>query len=394
MTVPFGETLPQSTNERILKMANKKYEEQKALLKQQKAETEKARKKKERIAVISFFIALVLIVAIILTSVITANLAKSNGSYYREKIAYKSDTREVNYAQFSCFVYDAYKIYKSREGDLSYYGLDESAPFGDQMYDDSQTWEVFFISQAQNNVKKYLFLASEADKNNYTLNAEQLAEIDKTLSSITDYSVYGKGVNADDVKSMLTLKTLATEYAEYLFDLPTFSDKQITEHYSASKNSYDKASYVSFYIDFGTDKNIKSADDAKSLAQLIMNKKPTDAKSLVAAAKEVCIENGYDKDTDFLKYLEENPNVSMNESGSTEFSNFMYNAKLYDMETFVGQTAVELCLVTELPSPKDNWKELAEESLRTSTYDGWYADNYAEFSAIVGEYDFADMVVL
>ncbi|MBQ8533800.1 MAG: hypothetical protein IJ462_03105 [Clostridia bacterium] len=370
------------------------YNEQKQLIKQKKEAEAKAQKKKERIVIISFFAALLLIVAIVLTTVLMSNAAKNNGSYYREKIAIKSASHEVNYATFSCFVYDAYEDYKSKEGDLSYYGFDATKKFADQDYDDNRTWEDFFISQATDNVKKYLFLADEAVKNGFSLTTEQLAKIDTTVQTIADISVYGRGVNADDVREMLTLKALATEYSNKKFNDPTFTDAQLTEEYNKSKAAYDEMNYTSFFIDYGENFVAKTADEAKAIAQLIIDQKPTDAATLLAAGKKICIEKGYKADDEFTQYLSENSYVPLNETNSLEFQEFAYASKAGDMKIFEGQASIEVCLVLSPPAPTEVWKEDAETSIRNATYDGWYADGFAMFKAETGEYDFAEMVVL
>ncbi len=399
MTAPFGAMPPPCIKtERKIKMAKKNkaqmYNEQKELIKQQKAAAEKAQKKKERMVIMTFFASLAIIVAIVLTTVITANVAKNNGSYYREKIAFKSASHEVNYATFSCFVYDAYELYKNKEGDLAYYGFDANLPFADQDYDETRTWEDFFIAQATDNVKKCLFLADEATKNGFSLTTEQLAKIDTTVQTITDISVYGRGVNEDDVREMLTLSTLATEYENKLFNEPKFTDEQITEEYNGKKSAFDEMNYVSFYIDYSGDRIIKTVDEAKAAAQLIIDQKPTDAETLLSAGKKVLLDKGYKADEDFTQYLSENEYVPLNEVGSVEFQNFAYESKAGEMKIFEGQTSIEICLITSPPAPTEVWKQDAEKSLRNSVYDGWFADNYATFKAEMGEYDLAEMVVL
>lgn len=366
--------------------------EQLAEFREKKRAAELAKKKKERKILIIVTVLFAVIVIASITGIIMTKLSKDNGNFYREKIAFTSEHHKINYAEFSCFVYEAYTNYKSLEGDLSYYGLDETLPFEEQKYNEGITWEDFFINQATDDVSSYLFLADKAYEDNFKLSDEKLKEIDNKVTAVSDFSVYGRGVNATDYKNMLTLKTLAQEYETHKKNSPTFTEAQILEHYNTAKASFDEMDYVSFYVPFGEGEVFATSEDAQAAAQLIRDMSPINKETLLASAKNVFTSKGVADKVNFDELISENTFVKLNETGSKEFQDWAYSAKVNETAAFVGQTAVEVCLITKIPTAPETWKSDAETALRNTTYDGWYADGIALATVTAGSYTHNEMI--
>lgn len=366
--------------------------EQKLLRQQQRAAEAAAQKKRDQKYLLIAALCFLLVVAIIAAGSVITRIQKDNGSYYRSRSAFEGKHHVVTGNMFSCFAYDAYMAFKESEGDISYYGIDVSVPLSEQPREQGGTWEDYFIDQAVNNSTKYLFLADCATAEGFTLSAEKSAEIEKKIASITDFSAYGRGINAEDVRAMLTLRALGETFAEQKKAGFSFTSDQIKAYYDEFKESYANIDYLTYTFEYGEGTPFPDSESANAAATAIGNTEPADKKSFAKAISEEMKKYSKEK-TDYESKITEKTGVAIN-TLNQDFAEWSSTARLEDVAAFVYEDTVELVLLTKAAYPPEKWEETVESDLRESTYNEWYTAAFDTFNADGTINDLSQVVTL
>ncbi len=214
--------------------------------------------------------------------------------------AMKSEHYSVNNAQFQYSVYSIYNNYYQQylssygTNYMSYFGFDRTKPLSEQKYFNSstQSWLDACVNDAKSNLTQILYLCEAARAEGMTLSDEHKKEIDDTIDAISgiaksyNYSfstyvgnLYGsKGITRKDIRGMLELQLLASQYTEKVYGDFTYTDEQYNAYYNEHKLDYLKADYYTYQIkaEYATDADEaakkEAIDGAKAKAEELQAK--------------------------------------------------------------------------------------------------------------------------
>lgn len=259
-------------------MGKAKRAKEKKLLEEQRklaAEAKKREEKKENIKIVTIVVSILLVVAILVTSVclVIAGI-KGKGNYLRDKVSVSSDNYEVNNAMLSYLFADGFYMQKSYfDYYASYFGLDTSAPLKNQSYDETMTWYDYFLQAAANNAASILVNAEAAKAAGITLDDTDKALIEKEVDSLKsdaetlelDFDkylseYYGLGVKEDDVRDTLELYYLSLKYYYKTILGIEISAEAINEYYEEHEEDFVQVDYKTYTFMADYDKNATEAE--------------------------------------------------------------------------------------------------------------------------------------
>ncbi len=252
----------------------------------------------------------ILVAAVILFSV-AFSLLSANGVFTRMQTAMKTENFRVNANMMKYFFQTQYQSFVSENSSyLSYYGLDTGVSLKDQTVstgENAQTWFDYMMDSTEAQVKELLIYCEEAEARGIKLEDADKASIDSQLEMIETYaqmygyttssyiaSMYGKGVNASDVRKCLELSTLATKCGQIIGEEVEggITDSDIDTEYGANKLDYDLVDMLTytFTVNYSDAKAAceDGADDATVIAKYkeLIEKAKEDAKKLLEAKTE------------------------------------------------------------------------------------------------------------
>ena len=207
--------------------------EQRAAALTEKQLKEQQEAKKLKILTLTFVVAMVLVVAILVGVSITPTIV---GTIRRNSHAVTIGEHELSAAELTYFYIDAiseyqnnvYQSYYSYYGDYWYLGLgfDTTAPLNKQVYDEKSgdTWADYFIDTAIENATSVFALYDDALAKGYKLSEDAQKNLDKTLGSLEDNaksmkynslshylrSVYGSSATVKSYEEYYTISTIAS----------------------------------------------------------------------------------------------------------------------------------------------------------------------------------------
>ena len=254
--------------------------EEKAVKLTERQLKEKAEAKKLKRNTVIFVTAMVLVVCIAL-GVLGVRAFNRYGVIERFTIAATVGGHEINSIELSYFYNDAIQAEYNQMYQNAYqqssqypellitymYGLDPAKSLAEQPYnpdDPSITWADHFVEQAINDAKDLYAIYDKAMSENYTLSAEQQAELDQTLASTEYYATmygysnaesylratYGNGASMKSYSKYMEKQMIAyaytTDYAETLED--KFGETALREYDAKNPNKYDSFTYTQVYL--------------------------------------------------------------------------------------------------------------------------------------------------
>ncbi|MBQ8551476.1 MAG: peptidylprolyl isomerase [Clostridia bacterium] len=221
-------------------------------------------KKIRRITAIAT-ISVILVIAVVITAGLTAYNARiNNGEYLRGKLAASSRNIDVNGSVMSYFYGDIYHTFTDYYGSyLEYFGLDTSISLKDQELSDGESWFEYFMSAAESTVTTVLTLNEAAKDDGVTLTEAEKAAIKKRADS-TVASLYGRGVNSDDIYNARLLEALAYKYRIIKEADLTPSEAEITAYFAEDPKQFQTVDYYSFSLYYDTE---GTADDPEGYTE-------------------------------------------------------------------------------------------------------------------------------
>ena len=146
-------------------------------------------------------------------------------------------------------------------GEIYYYiqnsgiPFDASQPLSEQDYDDTQSWQDYFVKSACDSMVQIEALKAMAEADGFTMPEDYQTEYDNTISSMEDYAVqtgftksdgsgdvlayirdsYGAGATEEDFRQYLYDSYYVTAYSDTIYEGLTFTDQEIEDYYD--KNS-------------------------------------------------------------------------------------------------------------------------------------------------------------
>ncbi len=246
----------------------------------------------------------ILVAAVILLSV-AFGILNANGVFDRMQTAVRSENFRVNANMMKYFFQTQYQNFVSENSALlTYYKLDTGVSLKDQTVstgEDSQTWFDLLMTQTETQVKELLVYCEEAETRGITLDDDEKAYIDSQIeayevsaqtSGYTTNSyiaaIYGKGVNASDVRKCLELSVLASKCGEAIGEeikgdgvTTGITENDINAEYDKNKLDYDIADILTYTFEVSYS-DAKAACEAGADEATIIAK----YKELIAKAKE------------------------------------------------------------------------------------------------------------
>ena len=218
-----------------------------------------ARRKKliTTVAIAVIVVVLVLLVVVNSTLFYTGVPAlKIGGSRYT--------AADFNYEYFSNY-YQTYSSISNTYGEYASMLLDPSQPLNKQYYSETETWADYFEGNALTQLQQMTILNDMAEKEGWTLSAEQSAEIEDNLNQLktdavnqgySDYksylqALYGKGMTEKIIRELLQKSFKATYYSQDLVERwkAAATDEEKQAYYDDVQSSYNLITYMLYHVD-------------------------------------------------------------------------------------------------------------------------------------------------
>ena len=239
------------------KGARKRQMAEQTRLEREKAKQQAAKKRKRNIilGIAGGVVAVAAAVAITVMSVLT-----STGYFLPRTISAVSMNYDIDNAMMSYFFHNQYASYlQSNSSSTS--GPDTTKSLKSQEYSSTQTWFDYFMTQAKSQVQTLVILAEAAQKAGVSLNAEDKAGIDDTLTELKSAAekqkqsyekylaaLYGNGVGEASIRKCLELSTLASKYYNELMDGFTYTGEKLESYFEENKTNYLFLDYKSYVL--------------------------------------------------------------------------------------------------------------------------------------------------
>ena len=279
--------------------------------KQRKREREaKSTKKKNRFNKASSIIAIVLGIAVLgaaafgITYGILKLVMPSKTERRLNQPAVTSEKYELTLGDMQYFFYDNYNDFMNDYGEEI--DINDNLSLSSQYYNEEEgiTWLDFFMSDAKASAESYISLASAAIDEGYSLDEDELGEIDDVITKFEEYGAheeekytleeyieyaYGEGITEENIRKCQKIKKLANKYYNIKMDeaalsyededYVTFIENNFDEY--ASETCFVEYMYFSFEADYEEDASEDEITGAKnaarSLAEELASSESTDA---------------------------------------------------------------------------------------------------------------------
>lgn len=244
--------------------------EQNAAAITEKQQTEKKQQKKLKAYTLTFIIAMVLIVAIVLVATLQTpvkNLMMNNTT------AVTVGEHKINAGEFNYYYVDSITNFYSQFSSYGDYqalyaqimtGLNPAASVGSQVYNSEtgETWADYFIDSAVESAKwtytmydKAMaegFELSESDKTSLT-SVESYMSLYATLNGYTSTdsylkALYGSTANMETYMEYCEISTIANAYVNDYVGSLEYTDQDYRDHEADKYNEYSSFSYATFNI--------------------------------------------------------------------------------------------------------------------------------------------------
>ncbi len=217
-------------------------------------------------------------VAIVLVVLFVGLIFVNSGFMQTHATALTVGSHKLTPAEFNYFYHDAYyNIYSqySSSGLWSYL-VDSSKPIETQTFagsQDGETWKEYLTRTAGENALQVYALYDAAQEAGFTISEDGQSSINTTKGSLSTYATsagykkvsdyleasYGKGADEDSYIQYLTVRQIATEYAQEKTNSFTYTDEELRTYYDENKQDFDKVTYRVF--------NVTTEDDDTAAAK-------------------------------------------------------------------------------------------------------------------------------
>ena len=209
----------------------------------------------------------------------------------------------------------------------SNYEFDTAKSSKVQYYDEENkiTWYDEFIDSAKGSVKQLLVLCELAKKDGFSIDEADQKTVDENIANmqtaadnagqtLDEYieSVFGTGLNEQEVRNNIEQTLLATKYYQKLYNSFTYTDEDYEKAYEENKESYLYADFLFFAFGYGT-------TDSSEVSVTINEKQKETAKKAADELLRVRTEEEFN--AYITKYLNENRdyvNITTDESHTEE----------------------------------------------------------------------------
>ena len=261
-----------------------------------------------------------------LTTAVTVNGEKYSAA---ELNYYYSNAYQTYYQNYYYYFY------------LGYGPFDTDTPLDEQEYADGQTWHDYFLESAVDTLTQVQMLNEAAEAAGFVLSDEERTEYDESVAEFEtaweDYGysslkqfvalVYGDGVTPELVETEMYRMTVASAYAQQVYDDFEYTAEELAAYYEENAASYNEIEYAYCALE-----NVTSDDEDETA--------DTEAEDLVALAEAAVAElNGTDFAT-FETYAAELLGGTAYETSSTaDYLSTLYSEWLLDESRVAGDVA-------------------------------------------------------
>ena len=210
----------------------------------------------------------------------------------------------LNVSQMAYLFYgtfnDFYKIYGSY---LTYLGIDLEKSFKEQpcQFEEGveQSWFDYFLVSTKLYAEQFLLLTEAAEANGESLSEADKAEIEDSIKGLKDYvsannidlqyyldMTYGNGVTEQDIRKVLEITFLASNYYEKVYNAYTYTDDEYTKYIEENLKDETDYNYVNVRHIL-----VETEDEAKAILDDIL-KAENVKEAFVKAAGEKTLDPG------------------------------------------------------------------------------------------------------
>ena len=221
-------------------------------------------------------------VAVLCVVMLAYTVVDSMGILDRNTTAMTVGEDEISVTQLNQYYHTTRNGFLNQYYDvLAMYGYDLTNGSFDNsvsMFDSTMTWRQYFQEEAKSAAAEVSMLAAEAEKAGYTLSADDQAQYDLYMESLSnaaeaqDMSVnkyikllYGSGTKLSDVEEYYTKRVYAAGYYNTVLEGFGIDDAAIEAYYNEHKEDYDMVEYYAFDVKYEEGGEAKAKADAERL---------------------------------------------------------------------------------------------------------------------------------
>lgn len=222
---------------------------------------------------------------------------------YTALTAVKVGNTDYSAAEVNVFYRNTYNNLYSSYGSFASYVFDSSTPLTEQQYSGEQTWADYLFELTTDNMREITALCDAAAADGYVMTDGDRALIDEQLSQLEIYAamnglgnvdqyvsaVYGRGVDAKILESVLTKIVIAQGYSEQVANGMTYTQEDLDAYYAEHTDELDAIHYYYYLVStantaFADLDEEKKADAAREAAETIAEAKDAEAFAEAVAA--------------------------------------------------------------------------------------------------------------
>ena len=220
-----------------------------------------------------------IVTAIVVVAALVIVLLNTNLLYRGTTAVTIGDEKYTN-AEFQYYYYSELMSFQTDNAAIVGMLFDTSTDLGKQDFDpdmaaalgmtlpesmgdgEGASWEDYFRAAALENMREVTALYTAATAAGYTLSEDDAATIDETIASLETAAdtygwkdgdayasvIYGKGVDLDTVRKLMERSSIASAYAQDMFDSFEYTPEELAEYYDEYADVFDTLSFEYYLV--------------------------------------------------------------------------------------------------------------------------------------------------
>lgn len=266
-------------------------------------------------------------IAVVLLVVFALLIFVNSGFLETHLTAVTAGSYKVTPAQYNYFYMDTYYTYYSYYGDyVAYFDLE---------------------STTLSTIEEAYSLYDQAEEAGYILTQDEVLEIEETITALdesADYygyknantyleAYFGKGSDTESYEEYLTMRQIASDYANEIYDSFSYTDEEIEAYYEENVTDFDLVTYRYYFVD-GSAEDDEDETDALNDAAAIAEAMATAS----AGSEDTFISMAYDNADEDSKETYEDEDATLREDISYSSLGSDYADWLFDTARREGET--------------------------------------------------------
>lgn len=220
-----------------------------------------------------------IVTAIVVVAALVIVLLNTN-LLYRGTTAVTIGGEKYTNAEFQYYYYSELMSFQTDNAAIVGMLFDTSTDLGKQDFDpdmaaalgmtlpesmgdgEGASWEDYFRAAALENMREVTALYTAATAAGYTLSEDDAATIDETIASLETAAeaygwkdgdayasvIYGKGVDLDTVRKLMERSSIASAYAQDMFDSFEYTPEELADYYDEYADVFDTLSFEYYLV--------------------------------------------------------------------------------------------------------------------------------------------------